>query len=155
MDDPSANPTAPSDPPQIPGSALGSNEQLPQPSQPPQGSADNVDNWTIIGEQKGFYDEQDCLHPSRNLTSEKLSNRRKDDVVIFNYSLDPEYLKHVDGNLLVEEGSPSSERFSADDDIFSRVPKDQLIESEQFKQIINLTNEPREILAPGQRLHIM
>ena len=155
MADPSTNPTAPSDPPQIPGSALGSTEQLSQPSQPPQGSANNVDDWGVLGEQQGFYDEQDCLHPSHSLASRKLRDKREDDVVIFNYSLDPYYLKRVDRNLLVEEGSSSSERFGADDDIFFRVPKDRFIESEQFNHIINLTNEPREILAPGQRLHIV
>ena len=112
--------------------------------------ADHADGWNIIGEQRGFYDEQDCLHPSRNLASEKLSNRREDDVVIFDYSLGPNYLQPIDG-----EDSPSSDQSSSGDDIFFQVPKDRLIESEQFNKIINLANEPQEILTRGQRLGIM
>ena len=150
-----ATPEAQLDPPQAPGSALGSAGQPSKQSPPSSGSADHVDHWKIIGEQQGFYVEQDCLHPRSNLASKKLSSRKEDDVVIFNYSLDPDYLKHVDGNLLVEEGRPSSEQFSAEDDIFFQMPKDNLIESAQFNRIVNPTNEPQEILAEGQRLGIM
>ena len=129
MSNPNASHEAQLEPPQAPGSALGSTGQPPQQPPPSQGLADHVNRWEIIGEQQGFYDEQDCLQPSRNLASEKLSNRGEDDVVIFNYSLDPEYLKGVDGNLLVEEGGSSSEHFSAEDDIFLQMPKDNLIKS--------------------------
>ena len=154
MANPNANPEAQLEPLQAPGSALGSGGQPSQPSPPSQGSANHVDGWKMIGEQQGLYDEQDCLQ-GRNLASEKLSNRREDDVVIFNYSLDPEYLKRVDGNPLVEEGRFSPQHFSAEDDIFLQMPKDNLIESSQFNRIINPTNEAQGILAEGQRLGIM
>ena len=117
--------------------------------------SDSFNGWKIIGEQRSFYDEQDCLHPSRNLASEKLNSRREDDVVIFDYSLDPNYLTLVDGDSPVEEDSPSSGRFSASDDLFFLVPQDKLIESKQFDQIINPTNEHRLILSRGPRLGIM
>ncbi|PUU79840.1 hypothetical protein B9Z19DRAFT_1124529 [Tuber borchii] len=107
--------------------------------------ANHGNSWETIGERQGFYDEQDCLYLNRNLASEKLSNRREDDVVIFYYSLDPDYLKRMDGNLPVDGGSPSPELFSAEDDIFFQMPKDMLLESEQFNQIINPTNEPQQI----------
>ena len=113
--------------------------------------ADNADGWNIIGEQRGFYDEQDCLRPSRNLVSENLRNGREDDVVIFDYSLGPGYLQRIDGDTVVGQDGSSSEHSSADDDIFFLVSKDRLIESQQFNKIINLANEP----ARGQRLGIM
>ena len=98
---------------------------------------DSFDGWEIIGEQKDFYDEQDCLHPSHNLASEKLNNRGEDDVVIFDYSLDPHHLTLADGDSLVGEDGPSSGRFSASDDLFFLVSKDELTESKQFDQIID------------------
>ena len=70
--------------------------------------------------------------------------------MIFGYSLDPDYLKHEDCNPPTE-GATSSRSFSADDDIFFQVPKDKLMESEQFDQIIN----PQQNLLQGPRLGIM
>ncbi|PUU82950.1 hypothetical protein B9Z19DRAFT_1190011 [Tuber borchii] len=118
-------------------------------------SVDYFEGWKNIGEQQDFYDEQDCLHPSHNnLASEKLNTRRDDHIVIFDYSLNPDYLNRADGNPF-EEGSPSSEHFSADDDIFFQVSKNELIESKQFDQIINITKEPPLIPSRGQRLGII
>ncbi|CUS12896.1 unnamed protein product, partial [Tuber aestivum] len=54
-----------------------------------------------------------------------------------------------------EARGPSFGRFSADDDIFFRVPKDRFIGSEQFDQIINPTKEPRLALSRGSRLSIL
>jgi len=86
---------------------------------------------------------------SRNLTSEKLKNRKEDDVVIFDYSLSRE-----DGNPAVEGNGPSSGGSSEDNDRFIQVPKDMLMESEQFGQVIHPTKEPR--LVPWRaRLAIM
>ena len=120
-----------------------------------QASAGRFGGWRTIGEQQGFYDEQDCLYPSRNLASEKLEAREEDDVVIFDYSLDPDYLSRVGGNPPVEEGSPLSESFDADRDMFFQVPKNEFIRSEQFDQIINPTKEPQEIPPRGPRLGII
>jgi len=121
------------------------------PSPLSQGSGEHFDDWRIIGEQQDFYDEQDCLHPSSSLASEKLKTRKEDDVVIFDYSLDPDYLSRVGGNPPVEEGGPLSESFGADHDRFFQVHKRQLTGSEQFDQIIDLTKEPSR----GPRLGIM
>jgi len=118
-----------------------------------QGSNDHI-GWEVIGEQQDFYDEQDCLHPSRNLVSEKLKNRREDDVVIFDYSLNPDYLRRVDRNPF-EGGGRSAGLFGEDDDIFFRVSKDRLIDSKQFDQIINLTGAPPLIQSREPRLGIM
>ena len=156
MADPGANPAAPSEPPQTPEPAPGSINQ-PSPQSPPSMEpADPLDGWEklIIRGEQDFYDEQDCLHPSYNLASEELKkNRKEDDVVIFNYSLDPDYLKGVDGNPLAGEGAAPSGRFSADDDIFFRVSENELME--KFDQIINPLNEARQSLIQGQRLGIM
>jgi len=137
----------------------GSIHQLPQPSrQSPalsQESATRFAGWETIGEKRDFYDEQDCLHPSYNLASEKLQNRGDDDVVIFDYSLNPGYLSLVDGDPSAEGEDPPSGHFSEDDDIFSQVSKDTLIESKEFDQIINPKKEPLLILSRGPRLGIM
>jgi len=101
-----------------------------------------------IGEQQGFYDEEGFLYPSCSLTSEKLKDRKDDDVVIFNYSLG-----RVDGDPPVERGSPSSGSFGEDDDMFFQVPKEKLIDSEQFNQIINPTKD--RIIQSRARLGIM
>ena len=122
-----------------------------EPSSRPTGY---FDGWDTIGEQQDFYDEQDCLHPSHNLASEKLKSRKDDEVVIFDYSLIPDYLTVVDGNAQIEEGGPFLEYPTADDDLFFRVSKDELLGSEQFDQLIN----PKEELARlswGPRLGIM
>ena len=74
--------------------------------------------------------------------------------MIFAYSLDPDYLSRGSGNP-VEEGGLSSQRFGADDDIFFRVSKNKLIESKQFDQIINPTEEPPLTLSLAPRLGIM
>ena len=106
-------------------------------------SADFFGGWQTISGQRGFRDERDYLDPSHNLASKKLRARKEDDVVIFNYSLNPPCLSSADGNTPAEEGGPSSGHFSATDDIFFRVPKNELIESKQFVQIINSPQEPR------------
>ncbi|KAG0633173.1 hypothetical protein HOY80DRAFT_1141617 [Tuber brumale] len=84
--------------------------QLQQPS-PPLPSL----SWKAINEPKYFYDVQDLVDPSPGLTSEKLRDRKEDDVVIFDYSLDPRYLR---GGLTSGEGGPSSRSSSVDDDLF-------------------------------------
>ena len=111
--------------------------------------------WETISAQRNFYDEQDFLDPSHNLTSNKLQNRGEDEVVIFDFSLNQGDLSRVNGNPSAEDGGPSSGRFGEEDDIFFRVSKDDLIESEQFNQIINSTKESRPILSHGPRLGIM
>jgi len=149
---------APLEPLQSSGLASGSidqsSQQLPLPPGNPQELADYFDGWEIIGEQQDFYDEQDCLHPSHNLASRKLETRGEDDVVVFDYSLDPDYLGHADGDL-DEEGSPPAEKSSADVDIFFRVPKTELVGSKQFDHIINLAKEPQPVQSRGPRLGIM
>ncbi|KAG0638286.1 hypothetical protein HOY80DRAFT_923041 [Tuber brumale] len=109
-------------------------------------------SWETINEQKDFYDVQDLVDPSPGLTSEKLKDRKEDDVVIFDYSLDPRYLR---GGPLVEEGCPSSTSSSADDDLFFQVSKNRLLESDQFDQIIRSINNPLLELSRGSRLVII
>jgi len=106
------------------------------------GSVDSFADWEAIGEQRDFCDEQDFLNPSCSLASEKLKNRKEDDVVIFDHSLDPDYLGRRDRHPPVERGGASSGWFIGDDDRFFRVPKDRLLESEQFNQVINSAGEP-------------
>ena len=137
-----------------PGSINQSSEPPPPSPGPSQESANYFDGWRTIGEQQDFYDEQDCLHPSHNLASEKLKPRTEHHVVIFDYSLNPDYLNRADGNPF-EEGGLSPGHFSADDDIFFQVSKNEFIESKQFDQIINFTKEPPLIPSRGQRLGIM
>jgi len=116
---------------------------------------DRFAGWDTIDEQRDFYDERDCLDPSHHLASEKLKNRAEDDVIIFDYSLDPDYLKSTERYPPIEEGAPSSGPFGVDDDIFFRVSKNQLIGSKQFDQIINPSNEPRLTVSRGPRLNVM
>lgn len=123
---------------------LGTNSTTPlDPSSPAKPLADHFSGWQTIGGQRGFCDERDYLDPSHNFTSQKLRARKKDDVVIFNYSLNPLHLGRADGSLLAEEGGPSSGHFNAADGIFFQVPKNELIESKQFVQTINPRQEPR------------
>ena len=75
--------------------------------------------------------------------------------MIFSYPLDPDHLSYVDGDPSAEGSYSISGRFSADNDIFFRVPKNELIESEKFNQIINPAKEPRLIQSQGPRLAIM
>ena len=135
-------------------SSLGSTPQSSQAlSQPPtlaHESPDRFNSWETIGKQQEFYDEKDFLYPSCNLTSEKLKNRKEDEVVIFDYSLN-----RTDGNLELEGGGHSSRSSSEEDDIFFLVPKDKLIGSKQFNQIINPMKEPQLIRSQGPRLAIM
>jgi len=150
--------TTPPMPPQTSGSALGFIGQSSQPSQLPpvfsQESADRFEGWKIIVKRVS-YDEQDLLHPSLNLANEGLRARGEDDVVIFDYSLDPDYISHADRNPRAGEDGPSSGHLSADDDIFFRVPKKEFLGSKQFDQIINPTKEPQLILSRRLRLNIM
>lgn len=142
------NSAAPLDPIPTMESSAGSIHELSQlsPLSPmlSLGSVDSFADWETIGEQGDFCDEQDFLNPSCSLASEKLKNRKEDDVVIFGYSLDPDYLSRPDRHPPVERGEASPGRFSGDDNRFLQVPKDRLvsIESEQFNQVINPTKEP-------------
>jgi len=117
--------------------------------------ADQFDGWETIGEHGESYDEGDCLDPSRSLASEKLKIRKDDDVVIFDYSLDPCYLTGVHGDPPVFEADSSLGLLGADDDIFFRVSKNELIESKQFEQIINPDEESPRVLSRGPRLGVM
>ena len=130
-----------------------SSQSSPLSPVPSQESTDYFEGWKIIGEQCP-YNEQDYLHPSHNLASKRLKARGEDDIVIFDYFLGPGHLNREDGNPF-EEGGPSSGHFSADDDIFFQVSKNELIESKQFDQIISPTKEPRLTLSRGPRLGIM
>jgi len=137
---------------------MGSIHQLSQPSQQSLALSQELEirfaGWETIGEKRDFYDEQDCLHSSYNLASEKLQHRGRDDVVIFDYSLSPGYLS-LDGDPPSEGEGRSPGRFSEDDDIFFKVSKDELTKSEQFNQIINPPKEPRLLQSRGRRLGIM
>ena len=130
-------------------------QQSPLPLASSQELASRFAGWETIDEQRDFYDERDCLDPSHHLVSEKLKNRREDDVVIFDYSLNPDYLRPTRGNTPIEEGGPSSRHFGEDDDIFFRVSKNELIESNQFDQIINPGRESPLIPSRGVGLGIM
>lgn len=135
-----------------PGPSAGAIRESPEP--PPasaQGSAGLPSGWQTISEQRDFYDERDCLDPSHGLASDKLKNRNEDDVVIFDYPLNPDYLTCTSGSPPVEEGGPSPGHFSADNAIFFQVSKNELIESEKFDQIIN--SPP--LLSRGARLGVM
>lgn len=132
------------------GSTPRSSQALPPPPTLAYESPDRFDGWETICEQQEFYDEKDFLYPSCNLTSERLKNRKEDDVVIFDYSL-----SGADGNLTVEGGGPSPRRFSEEDNIYFLVPKEELIGSKQFDQIINPAKEPQPIRSWGPRLTIM
>ncbi|KAG0633175.1 hypothetical protein HOY80DRAFT_1141619 [Tuber brumale] len=116
--------------------------QQPSPPLPPL-------SWEALNEQKDFYDVQELVDPSPGLTNEKLKGRKEDDVVIFDYSLDPRYLRR---GLTAEEGGPSSRSSSADDDLFLQVSKNRLMEPDQFDRIINSTREPLLTLPGGSRL---
>jgi len=134
--------------------SAGSIHQSSQAPQPPPALSpepqDHFDGWENIRDPEDFYDEKDFLYPSSNLASEKLKNRKEEDVVIFAYSLKP-----ADRNPVAEEDGPSSGCFSEEDDIFFQVSKDRLIESKQQNQILNLTKESRPIQSLGPRLAIM
>ena len=158
MDDLSTNSTA------LLGSQLNSEpsarpiHELSQPSPPspalPEESPTGSTGWELINEERASYDGRDCLDSSYNLASEGLANRGKDDVVIFDYSLNTNHQGRMDGDPPVERGGPSSERFSANDDIFFRVRKNELVMSEQFNRIINPT-KPRPPQSWGPRLGVM
>ena len=139
-----------------PGLLAGPIHESLQPSQQSptlsQELADPFAGWETIDEQRDFYDERDCLNPSHNLARKSLK-RNEDNVVIFDYSLDPDYPSRADGNTPAEEGGPS--RHLSADDIFFQVPKHELIESQQFDQIINPAKEPQLIRSRGPRLGIM
>ncbi|KAG0638287.1 hypothetical protein HOY80DRAFT_906499, partial [Tuber brumale] len=109
-------------------------------------------SWETINKKNDFYDLQDLLDLSHGLTSEKLKDRKEDDVVIFDYLLDPCYLH---GGPLVDEEGPSARSSSTDDDLFFRVPKNMLMESDQFDQIINSTEGPLLTMSRGSRLGII
>jgi len=132
-------------------------ESIDRPAQPStlsQEPVDYFDGWDAIGEQQELYNEQDCLYPSHNLASEKLKSRGDNDVVIFGYTLNPDYLKNVDGNPPVG-GGPSSRHSAADHDVFFRVPKNELTTSEPFEKIINTPTELPLQLSRESRLGIM
>ncbi|PUU82959.1 hypothetical protein B9Z19DRAFT_966094 [Tuber borchii] len=144
MDHLDPNSSAPLDTNSTPKPSVGSIHQssqaLPQSPASAEESSSHPHGWKTIGGQQGSYDEEGFLYPSCNLTSEKLKDRKEDDVVIFSYSL-----SRTDEIPLAEGSGPSSGIFSESDDIFFQVPKDTLIESEQFNQVINPEKEPRFI----------
>jgi len=133
---------------------LSSQPSSPSPRPPPE-QENQFDGWEIIGEQREFYDEQDCLDPSHSLASEKLKIRKEDDVLIFDYSLDPDHLTARDWDPPDVVDDSSLGRFDADDDIFFRVSKNELIESKQFDQIINPDEKSLLVLSRGARLGVM
>ena len=136
-------------PSSTPEPSSGSAHQLSQaPPLPPTLAQDppyHFDGWRVIGERQEFYDDEGFLCLSRSPTSEELKDRKDDDVVIFDYSLN-----RADENPPVEGSGPSSGGSSGDDDIFFQVPKDRIIESEQFSRVIN----PR-LIRSRARLAIM
>ncbi|CUS12900.1 unnamed protein product [Tuber aestivum] len=117
----------------------------PATHQPPQPSA----GWKTIGGQRECYDEGDCLNPSHSLVSEKLRERGEDDVVIFDYSLNPDYLSARD------EDFGDADYEDSDYDVFFRVPKDGLMGSDQLEQIVDQAREPRPMPSQGPRLGII
>jgi len=149
----STNSAAPPDTHSAPEPAAGSIHQSSQALPPSPAlakeSLDHFHGWRAIHEQQGFYDEEGFLYPSCNLTSEKLKDRKEDDVVIFNYSL-----SHTDESPSAEGSRPSPGSFGEDDDIFFQMPKDTFIRSEQFNQVINPAKESRPIQSRA-RLAIM
>ncbi|PUU82957.1 hypothetical protein B9Z19DRAFT_1061389 [Tuber borchii] len=159
MDDLGTNSAAPLDPRSTREPSAGSVHELSQLSpllpQLSPGSEDGFADWETIGERRGFYDEQDFLNPSYSLASEKLKNRKEDDVVIFDYPIDPNYLSCLGGNPPVEGGGPSLGRVNGDTERFFRAPRDKLVESEQFNRVINSTKEPRLAQPKGLRLGII
>ncbi|KAG0641316.1 hypothetical protein HOY80DRAFT_1135348 [Tuber brumale] len=151
-----SNSAAPAEPRPILEPLPGFVHQLPQASPPSpalsRGSATGAAGWESISEQEGFYDEQDFLCPGNRLASGNLKNRGEDDVVIFDYSIRPDYLCRVGGDTLIERGGPSSGHISAGDDLFFLVFKNMLIESKEFGQI---TEASRLMLSRGPRLGII
>ena len=104
-------------------------------------SASSTTDWQTIGEQQNYYDERDCLHPS-GLTNEKLRGRGKNDVVIFDYSLDL-----GDGDPPAEGRGLSSGHPNSGDRFF-QMSKNDFMSPEKFDQIV----EPQLTLS---RLSIM
>ena len=153
MADHSTNPVTPPETPLSPKPPPVSIDQPSHSSPLSRELADRPDGWDTISEQRGFYDEQDCLHLNYSLASEKLKDRKADDVVIFDYSLDPDYLKRAD-EFPPSEGSARPGHFSANDDIFSLVCKNELMRSKQFEQAIS-SQESQHHLSQGPRLGIM
>ena len=153
MDHPDTNSTAPLDTNSTPEPSVGSIHQSSQalPPSPARAeeSPDHLHGWKTIGGQQGFYDEEGFLYPSYNLTSEKLKDRKEDDVVIFNY-----YLSRTDGSPPAEGSGLSSGIFGENDDIFFQLPKDTLMGSRQFNQVTNPEIEPR-LIQSRERLAIM
>ena len=150
MGDLGTNSATPPDSNSAPGPSIESTHQsllAPPPPTLAQESPEQFDGWKTVGGQE-FYDEEGFLYPSYSLTSEKLKDRREDDVVIFDYSL-----SGVDGNPLVEETGPSSGSIEVNDRFF-HVPKDRLVESEKFNQVISATKRSR-LTRTGARLGIM
>lgn len=133
---------------QLPPGSIDRSQPPPLPSKLPQESAGHLKGWEII-------DEQNCLHSSHSLASAKLRTRKEDEVVIFYYLLDLDYLKYADRNPPVEGGAASSGRHSVADDVFFLVSKNELKESKQFDQIINPPKEPLQSLSQGPRLGVM
>ena len=80
------------------------------------GMADSFNGWEIIGDSKTF--AMSKIVCTLDLTREKLKNRTKEDVAIFNFSLDPDHVTLVDRNSPVEEDGLSSRHSSAHHDLF-------------------------------------
>ena len=153
MDHPDTNSTPPLDTHSTPEPSAGSSRQSSQALPPSpalaEESLDHFHGWKTISEKQGFYDEEGFLDPNCNLKSEKLKDRKEDDIVIFNY-----LLSRTDEIPPTEGSTPSSGSIGEDDDIFFQVPKSTLIGSEQFSQVINPAKEPR-LIQSRERLAIM
>jgi len=82
-----------------PGSARQSS-QAPQPSSREAQEPDRFGGWKTVGDQRDFYDEKNFL-ACCNPTSEKLKDRKEEDVVIFDYSLSlADENREVEGSFL-------------------------------------------------------
>ena len=122
--------------------------ELPEGQQPEESAAPPL-GWQNIHEQRNFCDEWDCLHPS-DLTNKELQNRGND-IVVYDYSLDSDYLSRANGDHLAEGGSPSSARPGSGSDRFLRVPMNELTSQREFDRKI----KPQLVLSPEPRLGIM
>ena len=126
-----------------PEPSVGSIHQLSLTLRPPppltEESLNHFHGWKTIGE-RGFSDEEGFLSPRCHLTSERLKDRKEEDIVIFNH-----LLNRADGNPPVERHGSASGSSGEDDYILFQVLKDRLIESEKFNRVINPTKEPQPI----------
>ena len=146
MDGPSRTLAVPLDPPTSLEPPAGSAHPAPPREPAPH-------DWKTIHSQRSFYDEHDFLHRF-NLTLKELDNRGTHEAVLFDISVAPSSPGGVDGNCTAEGRGSSSGRLRADRRLL-RAPKDMLIESEQFNQMVNPKKDSQPIQSHGPRLGIM